>query len=214
MIRERVSTQGVIRPLEPSSDLSAFQIPEETIGRISELGMRRYTEAKAMFDEKFAGEPRKIEKNRKRNMDQAKKDTLRSISQMLLREHDHEMHSKSTSRAAKGSEGTGAGPSWSWVINQDEHPPPSSIVSRRDTDEARRLAKIADEVVSGGSISANNLWSTMNDLLTAVYGAQPEKNDSRGKSSNEVPKKSKIGLRWLLGQHPSSDSMVCAWHMA
>jgi hypothetical protein len=33
---------------------------------------------------------------------------------------------------------------WSWVLDELENPPPSSIVARRDTEEARQLAGFAD----------------------------------------------------------------------
>ena len=53
MIRERVSTRGAVRPLEPESELTAFRIPPEAVGAISELAMRRYVEGSAKLARKF-----------------------------------------------------------------------------------------------------------------------------------------------------------------
>ena len=48
--------------------------------------------------------------------------------------------------------------SWAWALDADERPPPSSIVARRDTQEAVELARIADQAVLAeeeGKVSAN-----------------------------------------------------------
>jgi hypothetical protein len=64
-------------------------------------------------------------------------------------------------------------PQWNWAwACEEEDPPPSSIVSRRDTEEARKLAEVADQAVLGEdhSISGNNLWSVVVNFLTATPG--------------------------------------------
>ena len=68
MIRERISTRGVIRPLEPESELDAFQLPPELIGEISELAVRRYMDGQARFSRKFGKTAKAIEKARLRLM--------------------------------------------------------------------------------------------------------------------------------------------------
>ena len=61
---------------------------------------------------------------------------------------------------------------WAWALDEEEDPPPSSIVSRRDTG---KLAEVADQAVLGENhtISGNNLWSFVINFLTAT----PGKND-------------------------------------
>jgi len=56
---------------------------------------------------------------------------------------------------------------WAWVIDGKERPPPSSIVARRDTEEARRLARFADVPLGEeeSSLNANNLWSVLLNFL-------------------------------------------------
>ena len=56
---------------------------------------------------------------------------------------------------------------WSWALDEDEHPPPSSIVSRRDTWEARQLARIAD-IMPEHTISGNKLWQHLVTFLTVT----------------------------------------------
>ncbi|KAI0919010.1 hypothetical protein AcV5_002037 [Taiwanofungus camphoratus] len=177
MIRERVSTSGVIRPLEPESELSALLYPEELIGTISELIVQRYYDGQAKFTRKFAKTYKSIEKKRLRNINLAQHDTMRNISQLQahLAHDDKASQSEAKAHTPKGvKEGlitTGSWP-WAWALDTDEHPPPSSIVSRRDTEEARRLARIADQafLTEENAMNGNNLWSLIVDFLTKTPG--------------------------------------------
>lgn len=229
MIRERVSTQGVIRPLEHESTLPAFALDNDLVGVISEAAMRRYSDGKCKFDKKFKKTVKNIEKDRKRNFELAKKDVEKSMSRFrTFMERHHEGASRgrdtekkdvkdgetvlssipsrksksltrrrSTSRSAPKSQSrtrnqsrprtpslprgggipvsTSGSWSWAWALDSDERPPPSSIVSRRDTDEAVRLARIADQCVlmEENVISGNNLWSMIVNFLTVTPDKQP-----------------------------------------
>ncbi|KAF8267935.1 Alpha/Beta hydrolase protein [Lactarius quietus] len=53
MIRERVSTQGIIRPLEREEDLPAFKLSPQLVGVIPESVLERYMAAKQAADQKF-----------------------------------------------------------------------------------------------------------------------------------------------------------------
>lgn len=61
--------------------------------------------------------------------------------------------------------------SWSWAVS-GENPPASSIVARRDTTEARRLARIADQSVAQeeSKLSGNKLWNILANFLTYHFG--------------------------------------------
>ncbi|KAI0253632.1 hypothetical protein BJV78DRAFT_1152772 [Lactifluus subvellereus] len=162
MIRERVSTHGIIRPLEPESELPAMQVAPEFIGTLSERAIQRYVTGKERIDKKFAHAIKRIEKQRLRNIDPLPR--------------------RESKAAASGGEGEGADattedalsapPSWNmaWALDEDERPPPSSIVARRDTVEALKLARVADEAVlaSERMLSGNNLWSVVVGFLTAT----------------------------------------------
>ena len=172
MIRERISIHGIVRPLEPESELSAFSLPPELIGVVSELAMRRYHEAKAKFDKKFASTIKTIEKHRHKNLDTAHKDAVRNMAQLqhyiAQGEPGEEVHGtfKGIKEGLKASSGSW---SWAWALDMDERPPPSSIVARRDTQEAVELARIADQAVLAEEdvyMSGNNLWSLMVNFLT------------------------------------------------
>lgn len=176
MIRERVSTSGVLRALEPEADLDAFHIPPEIIGVLSELAVRRYVEGKGKFDKKFAKERHAIQKQRHRNLELSRKDVLKNIAQL---QDSHVSQTKNGKGKAhdtvkgikEGLEATSASWSWAWALDVDERPPPSSIVSRRDTDEARRLARIADQAVlqEYSHMSANSLWAVIVNFLTIAH---------------------------------------------
>ena len=76
---------------------------------------------------------------------------------------------------------------WAWALDADERPPPSSIVARRDTQEAVKLARIADQAVLAEEdvvISGNNLWTLMVNFLTA----SPDKNYNHGHRNDQESK--------------------------
>ena len=156
MIRERVSTHGIIRPLEPEPELPAMQVSPELIGTPSEHAMRRYLVGNARFEKKFARTLRRIAKHRRQNLKRASRDTqlhVTALQHYLEREH--------TNANINGN--------MEWELDADERPPPSSIVARRDTDEALRLARVADKAVLASEqvLSANNLWNVVVGFLTA-----------------------------------------------
>ncbi|KAG1746357.1 hypothetical protein EDB19DRAFT_1631628 [Suillus lakei] len=173
IIRERVSTSGVLRPLEPEADLDVFHTPLEIIGVLSELAVRRYMEGKGKFDKKFAKDRHAIQKQRHRNLELSRKDVLKNIAQLHNSHGSQSKNGKGKARETvkgikEGLEAASASWSWAWALDVDERPPPSSIVSRRDTDEARRLARIADQAVlqEHSQMSANSLWAVIVDFLT------------------------------------------------
>ena len=111
MIRERVSIQGTIRPLEPETELPAMQVPPERIGTPSEHALRRYIAGHARFEKKFARAIQRIAKDRER--------------QRAQQQHDNHDDDDSAERG---------------LLSADERPPAGSIVARRDTKEALRFA--------------------------------------------------------------------------
>jgi hypothetical protein len=163
MIRERVSTQGVIRPLEPESDLDAFTVPDDHIGVLSERTIKRYIDNEEKFQHKFAQTYKSVEKTRKKKLELTERESKKrfggsnsnggspSRSQIKLREPQSSVWG------------------YAWASGDKlEDPPPSSIVARRDTEEALKLAKVADQVMIGGSseLNANSLWNVIMNVLT------------------------------------------------
>ncbi|KAG5647060.1 hypothetical protein DXG03_001430 [Asterophora parasitica] len=170
MMRERISTHGVIRALEPDDELGALGIDPDIIGRLSELTLRRYLEAQTKFDKKFSHTIRTIEKDRRHNLKLAKKDVARNMAVLhhaLMREEDSP--GPGTPKGLKEGLLASTGSwSWAWALDGQEGPPPSSIVSRRDTREARRLAKVADQALlqDDQALSGNRFWSAVVNFLT------------------------------------------------
>ncbi|KAI9460342.1 hypothetical protein F5148DRAFT_1216989 [Russula earlei] len=215
MIRERVSTRGVIRPLEPESELPAMQVPSEMIGTLSERAIRRYVTGKGLFDKKFASTIKRIEKRRLRNIDRASRNINHHIA-ALHHYLDRENKTSDSGGTGTGTDRTTAEPlsapsSWNmaWALDEDERPPASSIVARRDTEEALKLARVADEAVlaSERMLNANNLWNIIISYLTIT----PERRRSHGHretQSRPSPKvkahvvggHGKTGLRSFLGR--------------
>jgi len=205
MIRERVSTRGIIRPLEPENELDAMHVPGDMIGVLSELAIRRYIQGSAKFDKKFAWAYKSIEKDRNRNLERAKKDTRRNLTQLqafLLQDEKDVGKEPSRKGIKEGLMATSGSWGWAWAIDANERPPPSSIVSRRDTDDARRLARIADKSVIPGDhhLSGNNLWSVVVSFLTAPTTAGKARAGGNTEAQNDgqpsvVNRKSRFSLK-------------------
>jgi hypothetical protein len=156
MIRERVSIHGIIRPLEPEPELPAMQVSPELIGMPSEHALRRYITGHAHFEKKFSRALRRIANQRQQNLERASRDTHLHVTAL-----QHYLERERTNGNGNGS--------MEWELDADERPPPSSIVARRDTDEALRLARVADKAVLASEqvLSANNLWNVVVGFLTA-----------------------------------------------
>jgi len=165
-----VSIRGVIRPLEPEAKLSALQVKADLVGVVSELALRRYIDGKTKHDVKFSGTLKSIAKERKRNLKLAHKEGdkylghLESYLQKATEKSGSGLDVLDSPRLQKFTSG-----SWnlSWALDEDENPPPSSIVSRRDTWEARKLAMIAD-IMPENTLSGNNLWQHLVTFLTVT----------------------------------------------
>lgn len=186
MIRERVSTHGIIRPLEPESELPAMQVAPEIIGTLSERAIQRYVTGKERFDKKFAHAIKRIEKQRLKNIDRASRDMNQHIA-ALQHYLDRESKAAASGGGGEGTDATtedalSAPPSYmAWALDEDERPPPSSIVARRDTEEALKLARVADEAVLASEriLSANNLWNVVVGSLTATPDDRQKEREMR-----------------------------------
>ncbi|KAF8629564.1 hypothetical protein AX15_003377 [Amanita polypyramis BW_CC] len=167
MIRERVSTRGIIRPLEPESDLIGCNVPPDVIGFLSERAIKRYLESAAMFNKKFARHAKAIEKHRHHNLKLAEREATRNLE--AFRDLAAK-RSKETKIAPSTREPTLLYKGWAWALDAHEKPPPSSIVARRDTKEARKLAEIADRSIlqEDQVLSANNFWSLLVNFFTTT----------------------------------------------
>ncbi|CUA69250.1 AB hydrolase superfamily protein C4A8,06c [Schizosaccharomyces pombe 972h-] [Rhizoctonia solani] len=190
MIRERVATDGILRPLEPEDQLAACRVPLDRIGTINASAVGRYLQGQALWDAKFSGTIKSIAKMRVKNLELARKEGRKSMGAF------YGALAKSGEGASPSSSVTFLGSSnWSmgWAL-EDENPPPSSIVSRRDTAEARQLAICADRDLSGeeNKMSGNNLWNIVVDFLS--------QNPDRGAKSSDP----------LAGDHlePSGNSTL------
>ncbi|KAH9020634.1 alpha beta-hydrolase [Lactarius pseudohatsudake] len=120
MIRERVATNGTIRPLEPERDLPALHADPAHLGIVSARWARVYLATAQGHEKKYAGSVRQIARRRERAI-------------ALLR-----------SQVPREAEAEGEGWSVAWALDDpDERPPPSSLVARCDTAEALALARAA-----------------------------------------------------------------------
>ncbi|KAJ6593444.1 hypothetical protein B0H19DRAFT_1090334 [Mycena capillaripes] len=198
MVRERVSTRGVLRPLEAEADLLAFSVAPEHIGVVSELAVRRYLDGTQRWDRKFASASKTVERHRQRNLERAKKDTVKNMNLLhnfIGREADAAKTKHDTDNTVMGVKdgllASSGSWSWAWALDANENPPPSSIVSRRDTQEALRLARIADQPMLQSdehSMTGNNLWSVIVNFLTVTPDKDKyKKTEDGGDVQDEKP---------------------------
>ena len=204
MIRERVSTRGLIRPLEPETDLPAMQVPSDHVGTLPERAIERYVTAKERSDKKFAHAIKRIEKQRLRNIDRASRDMNQHVAALQhYLDHESQVATATPTLRAMGTDRiTRTTSCWNmaWALDEDERPPPSSIVARRDTVEALKLARIADKAVlaSERTLSANNLW---NVIISFLMASPEERNKGRRTPSlpGHSPKLKAKGTTHVVG---------------
>ncbi|KAI9441920.1 alpha beta-hydrolase [Lactarius indigo] len=123
MIRERVATNGTIRPLEPERDLPALNVDPTHLGVVSARWARIYIACAQRHEKKYAGSTRQIARRRERAI-------------ALLRSQ------RGAARDSEKEEGEGWSVAWA-LDDPDERPPPSSLVARCDTADALALARAA-----------------------------------------------------------------------
>lgn len=175
MIRERVSTAGVTRLLEPESELDAFQMPSEHVATLRDNTVDRFLKVNSSYEKKFARTYKSVEKRRRHTLERAKVDSIKKMG--ILRQSLHNARvrgAQESTNTLRDNVMASPGWGWAWALDEGEDPPPSSIVSRRDTEEARKLAEIADKAVLSAdqTFSGNNLWAVVINFLTATPGKQ------------------------------------------
>ncbi|KAJ9105166.1 hypothetical protein QFC19_003626 [Naganishia cerealis] len=160
-IRQRVSLNGECRPLEDAKDLPFLHLPLEEIGVVKEAPALRYLTGQALWDEKFKSVAKRIEKRRLAHLKEAERNGQKAIikwKRHFAEKRDGRDEGKPFDEAAYIMDND---ISWAWAL-QDEIPPPSAIVGRRDTSEAMALARMADRMTDEGmQIGALSLWTAM-----------------------------------------------------
>lgn len=203
MIRERVATNGAIRPLEDEALIPACTMKLEDIGVLQEESVRRYLKGQTIWERKFAKVARSIESQRQKHLNLSTQDTRGTMDKIrrqlhlvgetqppaLATEPDRTADEHHTVDLSCVMEKTVLGSrqwKWGWAL-EGETPPPSSIVARGDTGEARRLGQFADRQLGPGdeehSMSGNNLWSVVVEALTR---SKPPQRGRRGSSQAPV----------------------------
>ena len=119
---------------------------EDRVGGISQRSFNRYIQGKREFDQKFSGTLKGIKKDRKAELRLAATESDKSIRRLETYRRAVEATGGKVDfldvEAVKLDPALRYLWNWSWALDEQENPPPSSIVSRRDTSEARQLAKI------------------------------------------------------------------------
>ncbi|KAG8979008.1 hypothetical protein FRC05_009218 [Tulasnella sp. 425] len=186
MIRERVATNGVIRPLEDESLIHACTMKLDEICVLHEESVRRYLKGQEIWERKFAKVARTIEGRRQKHLNLSTKDGRRTMDKIRRQLHiagegqspalavepdttADEPHAVDLSCVMEKTVLGSRQWKWGWAL-EGETPPPSSIVARGDTAEARMLGQFADRQLGPGdeehSMSGNNLWSVVVEALT------------------------------------------------
>ncbi|GAA6047205.1 hypothetical protein JCM3770_006950 [Rhodotorula araucariae] len=189
MIRERVSITGVVRPMEPESEMSMLHLDPEDVGLIKEDAVRRYLAGKAILQRKFGKTYAKVQKKRERHLKKSMQEEAMRITKRVdelkkQQAKDRKQGSGSSLRLspanidpnapeqvtaspepldyARGGRDVPLGVDGMWDLH-GEHPPPSSLAGRKDTAEARKLAKVLDERYS--RVHGLALWTGLHDMV-------------------------------------------------
>ena len=156
--------------MEPDSEIKALKMPVGTVGVINELSAKRYLEAQALWDKKFKDTLKTVYKQRQKNLEHSEVEDKARLNRL---KESAPFQNGDTNEMDKVL--NSANWSWAWVLAGDENPPSAAIVARRDTAEARRLSKIADEAVEEKerTLSGNSLWTILVNTLTKAPDAAP-----------------------------------------
>ncbi|KAL4399678.1 lipase [Malassezia pachydermatis] len=124
MIRERVSTTGKIRPMEPPSEMAALRMAPDSVGTIKPMTYKRFQKGHTIWDTKFAHEAAKVKKRRAKYERRAK--------QLLAHAQAEGLLDNQGDIVAEGAHWYDIG-TYGPADLHNEMPPPSAIVGRRDT---------------------------------------------------------------------------------
>ena len=169
MIRERVSTTGAIRPLEPEAELAACNVPADRVSRPSEDTVRRYLTNKLKFEQTFGDTIKKIENQREHA--KAMGDAIKSdygVWQVFGWLQRGQTGDRDDDRPTEGTPGfdprVSTSPGWSrsLALDESENPPPSSVTARRDAEAGRRLAAVVDCATAGDGYG---LWKMIQSFI-------------------------------------------------
>ncbi|KAI0089132.1 alpha/beta-hydrolase [Irpex rosettiformis] len=146
MIRERVDIYGKVRPMEPTGEIKALRIPPQEVGVIKEDPVMRWLTGQELWDEKFKRQACRVVDKRKHY--ERKYETLvgraRKNGLELLGDTTKPHPLRRTSTISFGMQGEVlVGRRWGPLDIEDEQPPPSAIVGRRDNRESIAMVKKA-----------------------------------------------------------------------
>ncbi|KAI0751533.1 alpha/beta-hydrolase [Daedaleopsis nitida] len=143
MIRERVSVQGHVRPMEPAEEMDVLRIKPQEIGVIKERPVRRWLDGQEAWDKKYRRTAERVINKRKSHETKAQRLLDHARQQGLI--HDELQPQRSRASVVRDDlSSVGEIESqrrWGPLDLKDENPPPSAIVGRRDTLEAVALLK-------------------------------------------------------------------------
>ena len=144
MIRERISTQGIVRPLEHEDDLPAFTMDSNLVGMMPEGLIQRYLARKKSTEKKYASVIKTIAKQRVRNIERVRyKLARRAAAQRPYLSDGCYSTLSSPSRLA-------------WILDVSECPPPSSIAGRLDVEVDDRGDQSLFLVLAAGDAAAGS----------------------------------------------------------
>ncbi|KAM0793477.1 hypothetical protein ACM66B_000919 [Microbotryomycetes sp. NB124-2] len=187
MIRERVGLTGVVRALEPENELECLKIDPEDLGVVKEAPVKRYLAGKTIWDKKFKSVAQRVQREREANLQKSMREEASRLTERMKQVKKH--HEQPQALNNNNSENSVSSPiqqvaspepmdspsTLQQASNQrqpqhvrgiwdlrGENPPPSSIAARKDTREARALAKTLDDHYN--KLHALNVWAEVNDI--------------------------------------------------
>lgn len=168
MVRERVDVRGVVRDLEAPEELAALQLSPAQVGVIKEGPIKRFLEGMRLADRRYAKLHERIRQERVehvRSAETQESKRLRAALQRLGSTRRHELEQLDEGDAGEDDLEDLLRLRGPWALS--ERPPPSSVVGRKDTAEALRLARVIDE--SEQNRSGLRLWTRLVEGLDSHH---------------------------------------------
>ncbi|KAI0700770.1 alpha/beta-hydrolase [Cytidiella melzeri] len=146
MLHERVNISGEVRPMEPKEEIEALKIPPQEIGVIKEGPVKRWLTGQDLWDEKFKRQAHKVVRKRESYNKKVEELVKRARENGLVLHGDSSRSSMHRTASALSFSSQGeimASRRWGPLDIDDEQPPPSSIVGRRDNRESLAMIRKA-----------------------------------------------------------------------
>ncbi|KAG2154960.1 alpha beta-hydrolase [Suillus bovinus] len=208
MIRERVDIHGRVRWMEPKEDIAALQLRPSEIGIIKEETLFKWLEGQEEWDRRFKYCATKVMNNRRKFEAKANSiiDKAKRRGLLLAGEGDDLVEMPMVERSSVAHGAIRGNRRWGPLDLVDEHPPPTAIAARRDTQEALVLLKESIYHTAPATHKTIPRVKKVDFVLAAFY---PDDSPCRRPRHSVSEQQVHTGMRYIHGMRMWQSIVSC-----